>query len=141
MSIGPFKALKRVLDASALIAWFQRELGFETVRSQLEYGGVIAVPNMTEVIGKLVSSGVAPHNEVERDLLALGLEVVAMDQEIGLAAAYYYARRNPYNLSLGDCACLATAEVLGLEVLSAEQGWAQLSNLRTTVRLIRTTRT
>jgi PIN domain nuclease of toxin-antitoxin system len=130
-----------VLDASALLAWFQRELGFETVRLQLENGGVIAVPNMTEVIGKLVSSGVAPHKEVERDLLALGLEVVAMDQEIGLAAAYFYARRNPYNLSLGDCACLATAEVLGLEVMSAEQNWAQLPNLRTTVRLIRTTRT
>jgi ribonuclease VapC len=141
MSSKPLKAAKRVLDASALLAWFQHELGFETVRSQLEHGGVIAVPNMTEVIGKLVSSGKAPHNEVERDLLALGLEVVPMDQEIGLAAASFYARRNPYNLSLGDCACLATAEVLGLEVLSAEQDWARLSNLRTTVRLIRTTRT
>jgi PIN domain nuclease of toxin-antitoxin system len=141
MSSKSLKAVKRVLDASALLAWFQKELGFEMVRSQLEHGGVIAVPNMTEVIGKLVSSGVAPHNEVERDLLALGLEVVAMDQEIGLAAAYFYARRNPYNLSLGDCACLATAEVLGLEVMTAEQEWVQLPNLRTTVRLIRTTRT
>ena len=141
MSSKPLKAVKRVLDASALLAWFQKELGFEMVRSQLEHGGVIAVANMTEVIGKLVSRGIAPHNEVERDLLALGLEVVAMDQEIGLAAAYFYARRNPYNLSLGDCACLATAEVLGLEVMSAEQNWAQPPNLRTTVRLIRTTRT
>ena len=141
MSNKPLKAAKRVLDASALLAWFQKELGFETVRSQLEHGGVIAVPNMTEVIGKLVSRGISPHNEVERDLLALGLEVVAMDQKIGLAAAYFYARRNPYNLSLGDCACLATAEILGLEVLTAEQGWVQLSNLRTTVRLIRSTRT
>ena len=136
----PLKAAKRVIDSSALIAWFQNELGAEVTELQFEHGGMIAVPNMTEVIGKLVSSGVAPHNEVERDLLALGLEVVAMDQEIGLAAAYFYARRNPYNLSLGDCACLATAEVLGLEVLSAEQDWAQLVNLRTTVRLIRTTR-
>jgi PIN domain nuclease of toxin-antitoxin system len=141
MSSKSLKAVKRVLDASALLAWFQKELGFEMVRSQLEHGGVIAVPNMTEVIGKLVSRGISPHNEVERDLLALGLEVVAMDQEIGLAAAYFYARRNPYNLSLGDCACLATAETLGLEVLTAEQEWAQLPNLRTTVRLIRTTRT
>jgi PIN domain nuclease of toxin-antitoxin system len=141
MSSKPLKAAKRVLDASALLAWFQKELGFEMVRLQLEHGGVIAVPNMTEVIGKLVSRGISRHNEVERDLLALGLEVVPMDQEIGLAAAYFYARRNPYNLSLGDCACLATAEILGLEVLTAEQGWAQLSNLRTTVRLIRSTRT
>ena len=43
--------------------------------------------------------------------------------------------------SIPDCACLATAQVFGLEVLTAEQDWARISNLRITVRLIRTTRT
>jgi hypothetical protein len=65
--------VKRVLDSSAILAWFQREPGFELVRTQLEIGGFIAAPNLTEVIGKLISSGIAPANEVERDVLALGV--------------------------------------------------------------------
>jgi ribonuclease VapC len=137
MNLKPLKAVKRVLDSSAILAWFQNEPGFEIVQTQLETGGVIAAPNLTEVIGKLVSSGVAPHNEVERDVLGLGLDVQEMNAEIATTAAYFYARRNPYNLSLGDCACLATAEILNLEVMTAEHGWQSLTSLRTTVRVIR----
>ena len=133
----PLRVQQRVLDASALLAWFQQEPGFEIVRAQLEFGGAIAAPNLTEVVGKLVSSGVAPANEVERDVLALGLQVVPMDVSLALGAAFFYARRNPYDLSLGDCACLATAEALGLEVLTGEHGWGRVPDLKVTVRLIR----
>ncbi len=129
--------VKRVMDSSAILAWFQRETGFEVVRTQLELGGLIAAPNLTEVIGKLISSGIAPANEVERDVLALGLDVVPMDETVALKAAFFYARRSPYDLSLGDCACLATAESLELEVLTAEQAWAKLPDLQTKIRLIR----
>lgn len=131
------KPLRRVIDSSAILAWFQREPGFEIVRAQLETGGAISAPNLTEVVGKLTSSGVAPANEVEHDVLALGLEIVPMDANLALKAAFFYARRNPYDLSLGDCACLATAEAIQLEVLTAEHGWAKRPDLNTTVRLIR----
>ncbi len=133
----PLQAQERVLDASALLAWFQQEPGFEIVRAQLEFGGAIAAANLTEVVGKLVSSGVAPANEVERDVLALGLQVVPMDVGLALGAAFFYARRNPYDLSLGDCACLSTAEALGLEVLTGEHGWGRVPNLKVKLRLIR----
>jgi ribonuclease VapC len=135
--VSALQAIKRVIDSSAILAWFQREPGFEIVRVQLEIGGFLAAPNLTEVIGKLISSGIAPANEVERDMLALGLEVVPMGETVALKAAFFYARRSPYDLSLGDCACLATAETLELEVLTAEPGWKKLPDLQTTVRLIR----
>jgi ribonuclease VapC len=135
--VKPLRAQVRVLDASALLAWFQREPGSEIVRAQLEVGGAIAAPNLTEVVGKLVSSGVAPANEVERDVLALGLQVVAMDVGLAFGAAFFYARRSPYDLSLGDCACLATAEALGFEVLTGEHGWEKVPDLKVAVRLIR----
>jgi ribonuclease VapC len=135
--VSALQAIKRVIDSSAILAWFQREPGFEIVRVQLEIGGFLAAPNLTEVIGKLISSGIAPANEVERDVLALGLEVVPMGETVALKAAFFYARRSPYDLSLGDCACLATAETLELEVLTAEPGWKKLPDLQTTVRLIR----
>ena len=127
----------REIDSSALMAWFQNEPGDELTQTQLDFGGMIAAPNLTEVIGKLVSSGVAPINEVQRDVLALGLEVIPMDQEIALAAAFFYARRHPYDLSLGDCVCIAVAETLGVEILTAEQSWAKIPDLRVKVRLIR----
>jgi ribonuclease VapC len=135
--VSALRAIKRVIDSSAILAWFQREPGFEIVRVQFEIGGFLAAPNLTEVIGKLISSGIAPANEVERDVLALGLEVVPMGETVALKAAFFYAQRSPYDLSLGDCACLATAETLELEVLTAEPGWKKLPDLQTTVRLIR----
>ncbi len=128
----------RLLDASALLAWFQGEPGSEIVQQQLVTGRTsIAAPNLTEVIGKLVSSGHAPVNEVERDLEALSLRVIPFDERLAHAGAYLYARRHAYRLSLGDCACIATGEIERLEILTAEHDWAKLSGLRTTVRLIR----
>ncbi len=137
MTPKTFKLEPRVIDSSALMAWFQNEPGDDLTQLQLDFGGMIATPNLTEVIGKLVSSGVAPINEVQRDVLALGLEVIPMDQVIALASAFFYARRHPYDLSLGDCVCIAVAETLGVEILTAEQSWAKIPDLRVKVRLIR----
>ena len=137
----PIKTLPnahRLLDASALLAWFQNEAGSDLVQQQLAHARTsIAAPNLTEVIGKLVSSGHAPVNEVERDLDTLNLNVVAYDETLARGGAYLYARRNAYGLSLGDCACLTTGESLGIEILTAEHAWAKLTALRTRVRLIR----
>ncbi len=52
-------------------------------------------------------------------------------------AAFYYARKSPYDLSLGDACCLGTAEALGLAVLTAERGWAKIPDLPFKVKLIR----
>ncbi len=128
---------ERLLDASALIAWFAQETGWEMVEQQLQTSTAISSSNLIEVIGKLVSSGKAPVNEVEQDIKTLDLRVVPLLETLVQPAAYFYARRHPYQLSLGDCICLATAEMQQLEVLTAEQNWAKLPNLRCQVHLIR----
>jgi len=69
-------------------------------------------------------------------LLSL-LQEVPFDAACREKAAFYYARKSPYNLSLGDAACLGTAEALKLDVLTAERGWAQIPDLPFSVRLIR----
>jgi PIN domain nuclease of toxin-antitoxin system len=129
-----------VIDASALMAFFLREPGSEAVKKALEKGGLlISSVNRTEVKGKLVGSGTYTPQMIDSrfDLLKDVLEVVAFDAEQSDVAAFYYARRNPYNLSLGDCACLALAEVSQQAVLTAEQAWKQLPNLLFKVVLIR----
>jgi ribonuclease VapC len=65
------------------------------------------------------------------------LEIVPFDLEQSGVAAYYYARRNPYHLSLGDCACFALAETKKLNVITAEIAWSKLPELPFKVSVIR----
>ena len=129
-----------VIDSSALMAFLQREPGYQEVRKALEVGGlVLSTVNRTEVKGKLEGSGAFTPREVDArlDLLRDVLEIAGFDEQQSDLAAYYYARRNPYNLSLGDCACLGLAEARNLPVLTAEQAWAGLQGLPFKVMLIR----
>lgn len=131
------KKKERLLDASALIAWYTEEIGWEVVDQQLQGKTAISSSNLIEVIGKLVSSGKTPINEVEAGISSLGLRVIPLSEDLVQPAAYFYARRHPYQLSLGDCICLATAETQQFEVLTSEHRWAKLPYLRCTVQLIR----
>lgn len=124
-----------VIDASAILAYLQNEAGADKVEEALE-GGVVSALTLTEVLGKLVGKGV-PADQAEADVLALDLEVVEYGLELAKAAAYFYVRRKPYNLSLGDCAVLALGEHLGLPILTGEQDWSKLPGLRVEVQQIR----
>ena len=125
-----------VVDSSALLAYLQKEPGATMVDAALKKGLLLSSVNRTEIIGKLVGKGV-PVNEVTADLNAMTLEVVEFDLEQSDLAAHWYARRNAYDLSLGDCACLALAEARGVKVLTGERAWAKLPGLRVEVQLIR----
>ena len=125
-----------VVDSSALLAYLQKEPGAIMVDAALKKGLLLSSVNRTEIIGKLVGKGV-PVNEVTADLNAMTLEVVEFDLEQSDLAAHWYARRNAYDLSLGDCACLALAEARGVKVLTGERARAKLPGLRVEVQLIR----
>ena len=129
-----------VIDSSVLLAYFLDEPGAERAEQELRKGGLLlSSVNRTEVKGRLVGMGVSTPQAVdsEFDNLAQLVEIVPFDLEQSDLAAYYYARRNPYNLLLGDCACLALAEARGLDVLTAEQSWAKLPSLPFKIHLIR----
>ena len=124
------------MDASALLAFFNREDGAEIVEKALEDQVYISAVTYTEVVGKIVGAG-GLQKMVEQDLYNLQLEPIPFNQEQARIAAYFYARRKPYSLSLGDCATLALAESLGLPVMTAEKKWAELPDLKIEVKLIR----
>jgi PIN domain nuclease of toxin-antitoxin system len=129
-----------VIDASALIAFLRREPGHDRVAAVLEQQDCfLSTVTRTEVLGKLVGSGIYTENQIRETLQALGsvLGMISLDAAQSDLAAFWYARRRPYNLSLGDCACLALAESRGVAVLTAEGAWAGLPNLRVSVHLIR----
>lgn len=129
-----------VIDASAVIAYFRHEAGYKQVERFLLKGGLfLSSVNRTEVKGKLVGMGVFTANQIDEALANLEelLEVVPFDTEQSDVAAYYYARRHPYQLSLGDCACLALAEIRGVNVITAESAWSKLPGLPFKVDVIR----
>ncbi|SDF38188.1 PIN domain nuclease, a component of toxin-antitoxin system (PIN domain) [Thermus arciformis] len=114
---------RKLLDASALLAYLQREPGFETVREALREGAAISAVNLAEVAGKLKARGKDPERIVRR-LVAMGLEVLPFTLEEALEAGALDPLTRPLGLSLGDRACLAAGKVRGLAVLTADRTWA-----------------
>lgn len=129
-----------ILDASVFLAFLLDEPGTEQVSAALlRHRCVVSSVTLTEVEGKLVGRGDFTHGQVRGQyakLLSVVQEVV-FDAACREKAAFYYARKSPYDLSLGDAACLGTAEVLKVDVLTAEQNWAKIPDLPFKVHLIR----
>lgn len=131
-----------LLDASAIIAYIRKEPGGEEVLHGLMQGRqdfLVSAVQLVEVEGKLVGDGSFTPEQVRSRIHRLGhlLEVVPFDARAQKAAGFYYARRRPYDLSLGDALCLGLAEVLSADVMTAEQSWAIIPNLPLQVLLIR----
>ena len=116
-----------VLDASALLAYMQGEPGERQVADALVRGCAISVVNVAEVLSKLADEGQDPA-AVLASLGSLGdaLEMPEMEAADAVRIAALRPPTKRLGLSLGDRACLALAERLGLPVLTADRGWRQL---------------
>ncbi|PWS35159.1 hypothetical protein DFH01_22895 [Falsiroseomonas bella] len=117
-----------ILDASAVLAVLLGEPGAEAAAPLLE-GADISAVNMLEVVARLRRETPA-HFEA---LQVLDLAVLPIDAAVPAADLLH---RHRGVLSLGDCACIATASALGRPVLTADRVWATLG-LPVEVRLIR----
>ena len=123
-----------VLDASVVLAYLQRESGYERVRSALGGGAAISAVNIAEVYAKVVGRGLAV-DEIASRLRALGLEVIAFEEQHARESAALYPKAPGLGLSLGDRACLALGQRLGLPVLTADQAWKRMPGIK--VELLR----
>ena len=116
--------MSAVLDASALLAYLQREPGADSVRAVLG-GALMSTVNWTEVIQKAAGSQ-SEAAALRGDLESLGLALEPFSaSQAGIAGSL----REPtmeFGLSLGDRACLALAIEKGETILTADRIWAQL---------------
>lgn len=131
---GPTGSRAAVLDASALLALLDGEPGQEVVASLIPEA-VIGSVNLAEVVGKLAERGM-PEAEIRQALEGLALEVYPFDQEQAYTTGMLRPSTREYGVSLGDRACLAVAETLGLPAYTADRGWSKL-DVDIEVRLIR----
>ena len=113
-----------VLDASAVLALLQREPGHRRVTKLLAEAAISAV-NLCEVAAKLSEKGLLAES-LRPDLLALGLQVVPFGEALAFRAAEIRSSTRRLGLSLGDCACLATADAAEAIAVTADTSWERV---------------
>ncbi len=120
-----------VLDASAILAVINRELGGEKLTPQLLVHVAGSAVNLAEVQSKLVSRGWTPEEAWEDAASPIG-EVVPFDEHHARIAGDLIVQTEHFGLSLGDRACLALGITLKAPVYTAEKTW---KNLKMSVRI------
>jgi ribonuclease VapC len=122
-----------VLDASALLALLMDEPGGRTIEAGLRAARISAV-NLAEAAQRLQEQW--SDEAVIGVLMELPCRVIDFDRALALRAGLMRRATRSRGLSLGDRACLALGEALGLPVLTADRAWADL-DLGVEVVLIR----
>lgn len=113
-----------VLDASAILAVAMAEPGAPRVLPFLEDACMSAV-NHAEVLHGLRRRGV-PLLVGDELVDSLGITVVPFTRPLARSAAELVAATSDAGLSLGDRACLATAEAMDCPAVTADRTWTTL---------------
>ena len=121
-----------VFDSSAVLAVLYDERGRPNAEARLP-SGVISTVNLAEVLGDYVASGRGDLAKARQAFDRLGLALAAPDD--GQASRAAELRRS--GLSLGDRFCLALGEAQGERIVTADQKWAALPDIKTPFEMIR----
>jgi PIN domain nuclease of toxin-antitoxin system len=116
-----------VLDASAVLAFVQGEAGADVVEESMERGSRCGAANWSEVAQKVIAAG--------RDWDLVRALLVAYDvrvEPVLVQDAEWAARRwrRGEGLSLADRLCLALAERLDADALTADVNWGAGGRVR-----------
>jgi len=120
-----------VLDASALLALFHREKGWETVYDIVSRDDVtvtMSAINYAEVLSKSIARGKTP-DIIIGAIRNLGIRVMDFNSALAEQTGVLKTQVVPWGLSLGDCACLVLARHLGATALTADTVWANLKDI------------
>ncbi len=117
--------MSAVLDASALLAYLQREAGADSVRAVIANARISTV-NWIEVVQK-VGEGELEAAQLRTSLEGIGLAFVPLTPSQAEIAGGLRSRTKAHGLSLGDRACLALGIDVGAPVYTADRVWAQLA--------------
>ncbi len=111
-----------VLDTSAVLALLFQETGAEKVIARGQ-DGIISAVSYSETVAKSLDRGV-PLETVQHALAGMKLTLAPFDAEHALTAATFRPPTRRLNVSFADRACLATASLARLPVLTADRDWA-----------------
>lgn len=114
---------KAVLDASAVLAFLNKETG-EDIVAQWLYGSIISAVNYTEVLQKLVDRP-SEKRLLDSTIANLRMQIVDFDHEQAVTVASLYASSSK-KTSFADRACIALGMQKNFPVLSGDRKWADL---------------
>jgi ribonuclease VapC len=123
-----------VLDTSALLALLFKEAGADVTLAR-GANGIVSAVSYSETMAKSLDKGI-PLETVERVLRGLELTVVPFDATHGVTAATFRPVTRRLDVSFADRACLATAALAQLPVLTGDRDWHKC-DLGITIILIR----
>jgi PIN domain nuclease of toxin-antitoxin system len=123
-----------VIDASVILAYWNREQGWQRAETELE-GGVASSLIFAEVVTWLALKGTSVA-DISNGWSALQIPVHPFDETLALATGLLAPLTKPFGLSLADRACLVLARRLGAPVVTADRAWAKL-DLGIDIRIIR----
>jgi PIN domain nuclease of toxin-antitoxin system len=131
---------RRVLDASALLAYIDDEPGADAVEERLPEGLLMSAVNWAEVLSKLAERGVSI-DRLRAELAQAGvlggsLEIRPFAEDDAVTAGELRPPTRPFGFSLADRACLALAVRTQLPVVTADRDWAE-APLPVAVELVR----
>ena len=125
-----------VLDSSAMLALLLSEAGELEVADVVREPGVrMSAVNLCEVVSRLLDKG-WPNDVARQRIAEVAFEPVAFDADAAYAASLLRPLTRQAGLSLGDRACLALAQRLGVPAITADRSWTTLG-LPITVQVIR----
>lgn len=127
-----------VLDASAILAYLHKEPGWQTVEpSILDASAHVSSVNIAEVAAKLIDRGV-PTDDALLSIAILNLKLLPFAAQESTETARLRPLTRSRGLSLGDRACLATARLHRMAVLTADRPWLEFADaLQLDIRCIR----
>ncbi|MBI3697089.1 MAG: type II toxin-antitoxin system VapC family toxin [Acidobacteria bacterium] len=111
-----------VLDSSAVLAYLQREPGYKAVGAMLERAAISTV-NVAEIATKLTERGAL---RIQEAIQELDVQVIDFDEDLSYRVAALRPATRVAGLSLGDRACLATAQRLGVRAITTDQNWSRV---------------
>ena len=117
-----------------MIAFFKNEVGSATVLSAMPDAAISSV-NLVEVVTRLIDDGFTL-DDIRTAISGTSVDTIGFDDELAFDAGALRERTRAHGLSLGDRACLALAQRLGVPALTADRQWAHL-DIGVEVRLIR----
>ena len=128
------KAIEAVLDSSAILALFLGEMGWDRVASVLAKS-VISSVNAAEVYTKLSEKGVSAAGHAKCHAMMKD-RIAPFDADLAYRMGALRAPTRSKGLSLGDRACLALAQRLGVRAMTTDRIWTELE-IKVAIELIR----
>lgn len=113
-----------VLDASALLAFLQRESGADLVERHL-VGAAMSTVNYSEVLKKVAENG-GSIQEAAAVIQSLQLDIIAFDERQAMVAAALLPRTQGKGLSFADRACLTLAMELQAALYTTDRRIAEI---------------